>query len=184
MPSGLPWALKWVEGNQDPPRSSSCSISRRDKIDRSSNIGPYNNIEMSNMNMKSVERYHKYMYAVPYTDHACFDEIQEFIELLQPNTMKGIVSSSPSYVEPHYYFSHLCRGSQQSCKPQKLKTHTERKKDEELRTKYNFGSTKFVGAESEHRRFRRRALDSREGYVSILRRVRRGVKIMETDCND
>lgn len=41
-----------------------------------------------------------------------------------------------------------------------------------------------MGAASEHKRFRQRTLDSREERVSILRRVRRGVKILETDCND
>ncbi|KAK1388949.1 5' exonuclease Apollo [Heracleum sosnowskyi] len=184
MPSGLPWALKWVGENRDPLQSSSRSVSRGDRINRSSNIGSYSNIEMPNMMVKSFERYHKYMYAVPYSDHACFAEIQEFIELLQPDTIKGIVSSSPSYVDPHYYFSHLCRGIQPSCKYQKLERPTERKKDEELHTKYNFGSKKFVGAASEHRRIRPRALHSREGCVSILRRERRGVKILETDCKD
>uniref|UniRef100_A0A164W8C5 5' exonuclease Apollo n=1 Tax=Daucus carota subsp. sativus TaxID=79200 RepID=A0A164W8C5_DAUCS len=183
MPSGLPWALNWVGGSRGPRLSSSCSVSHRDKIDRSSKIGGYNSIDMSNMDMKSIERYHEFMYAVPYTDHACFAEIKEFIELLQPNTIKGIVSSSPSYVDPHYYFSHLCRGNQPSCKYQKLESHAERKKDE-IRTKYNFGSTKFVGAASEHRRFRRSALNSRERWISKLRRVRRGVKILETNCND
>lgn len=131
MPSGLPWALKWVGGNRDSLRSSSHSVTRGNRINQSSKIGAYNNIKMPNMIVKSIERYNKYMYAVPYSDHACFAEIQEFIEFLQPNTIKGIVSSSPSYVDPHYYFSHLCRGIQPSCKYQKLESPSKLKKDEE-----------------------------------------------------
>jgi DNA cross-link repair 1B protein len=48
------------------------------------------------------------MFSVPYSNHSCFVEIQEFIELVQPTNMKGIVSSSSCYVGPLYYFGRLC----------------------------------------------------------------------------
>ncbi|KAH7844395.1 hypothetical protein Vadar_027486 [Vaccinium darrowii] len=44
---------------------------------------------------------------VPYSDHSCFAEIKEFVKIVQPTSLKGIVSSSSSYVDPLYYFGRL-----------------------------------------------------------------------------
>uniref|UniRef100_A0A2K1Y4N2 DNA repair metallo-beta-lactamase domain-containing protein n=1 Tax=Populus trichocarpa TaxID=3694 RepID=A0A2K1Y4N2_POPTR len=71
MPSGLPWVLKPVKGDDN--LFGSLLTSRYKKRQPSDKL----------------------------------DEIQEFIELVQPANMKGIVSSSSCYVDPLYYFSRL-----------------------------------------------------------------------------
>lgn len=124
MPSGLPWALKVVGGNKNPSKSS-CSVFCQ------KNAGAFPNT-IPKRNLATVQKYHKYIYAVPYSDHSCFSEIQEFIKLLQPNTMKGIVSSSPTYVDPLFYFGHLCRGNQPSRIRQNIEGQEKREKFESL----------------------------------------------------
>lgn len=182
MPSGLPWALKLVGENRNPLRSS-CSVSCHNRSNWRTNIGACPNINKPKRNLKTVEKYHQYIYAVPYSDHSCFTEIQEFIKLLQPNTMKGIVSSSPAYVDPLFYFGHLCIMNQPSCIYQKLEGREERKKLEAVQTKYTFGSSNFVEATRKRRSNTRRVLGVRVGRMGFLRRIRPGAKILEIDSN-
>jgi DNA cross-link repair 1B protein len=96
MPSGLPWVLKPVKGDDN--LFGSLLTSRYKKRQPSDKLDG---------NLAYAERYHQYMFSVPYSYHLCFAEIQEFIELVQPANMKGIVSSSSCYVDPLYYFSRL-----------------------------------------------------------------------------
>lgn len=97
MPSSLPWVLKPVK--RDVNLFGSLLTSRYKKRQPSDKLDG---------NLWYAERYHQYMFSVPYFDHSCFAEIQEFIELVQLTNMKGIVSSSSCYVDPFYYFSRLC----------------------------------------------------------------------------
>ncbi|KAB1210079.1 5' exonuclease Apollo [Morella rubra] len=83
MPSGLPW--------------SGGSGSHTDK---------------QNGDLQYVEKLNEYSYSVPYSDHSCFAELQDFIKLVQPTNIKGIVSSSTCYINPLYYFGRLCRANQ------------------------------------------------------------------------
>ncbi|XP_060672793.1 uncharacterized protein LOC132803577 [Ziziphus jujuba] len=57
-----------------------------------------------NESLESVERFHKYIYSVSYSDHSCFYEIEQFIKLVQPLNVIGIVLSSSCYNGPLYYF--------------------------------------------------------------------------------
>jgi DNA cross-link repair 1B protein len=52
--------------------------------------------------------FEKYAYTLPYSEHACFSELKDFMQAVQPSTVKGIVRSSFCYVNPHHYFRHLC----------------------------------------------------------------------------
>ncbi|GMH07195.1 hypothetical protein Nepgr_009035 [Nepenthes gracilis] len=108
MPSGLPWVMKPLEGEKSP----SCSTFSDTFESRSK--WPPNDGNRVDQNMRCVERFHQYIYSVPYSDHSCFPEIKEFVRLVQPLNMKGIVSLSSCYVDPVYYLSHLIRSNQPS----------------------------------------------------------------------
>lgn len=94
MPSGLPWVKRPFKGDDD------------DKLSGSLLTATYETIPAA------VHRFHDYMYSVHYSDHSCYEEIGEFIELVKPKSMKGIVVSSSCYVDPLYYFGRICGTSQ------------------------------------------------------------------------
>lgn len=71
MPSGLPLVLKPVKG--DGNLFGSLLTSRYKKRQPSDKLDG---------NLGYAERYHQYMFSVPYSDHSCFAEIQEFIKLV------------------------------------------------------------------------------------------------------
>ncbi|KAK3018656.1 hypothetical protein RJ639_002709 [Escallonia herrerae] len=100
MPSGFPWAAKSVRANKNPFGSS--SVRHRKASKGSKVVGT-----CTNPNVKTVEQYHQHIYSVPYSDHSCFSEILDFVKLLRPVHLKGIVSSSCSHVDPIYYLGHL-----------------------------------------------------------------------------
>ncbi|CAH9094780.1 unnamed protein product [Cuscuta europaea] len=114
------------------------------------------------------DRYHQYIYTVPYSDHSCYPEIQDFVKLLTPVNIEGIVTSATSYINnPLYYFGHLC-GTQHT--PQVV-SH------QQLETTRS-GNSKLK------RKSVIKKLQQRGGRVcraSILRRVRRGVKVLESE---
>ncbi|XP_065851646.1 uncharacterized protein [Euphorbia lathyris] len=98
MASGLPWMIKHSKGHDDGLFGSLLtSHYRKGNGDDGGST-------------KCVERIHEFIYSVQYSDHSCFAEIQNFIELVQPSSLKGILSSSSSscYVDPVYYFGRLC----------------------------------------------------------------------------
>lgn len=64
MPSGLPWVLKPVKGDDN--LFSSLLTSRYKKRQPS---------DKPDGNLGYAERYHHYMFSVPYSDHSCFVEI-------------------------------------------------------------------------------------------------------------
>ncbi|RVW70837.1 5' exonuclease Apollo [Vitis vinifera] len=176
MPSGLPWVVKPSEGNDNPVGSPSISHHCGNK--RIINGGPRAEINKKGKS-RSVVRFHQYIYSVPYSEHSCFPEIEDFIKLVQPINIKGIVSSSFCYIEPLYYFGGL-RGVNPSS--QRLPRKSERReKDEniEAKTKSNSGSSNFTDAENRKRKID--FLGSHLRRVSILRRAQRGVKIVEND---
>lgn len=154
MPSGLPWAMKF---KQRP-----------------------NVTKKPNRTLRTVERYHKYLYSVPYSDHSCFGEIKEFVKLLNPLNIKGIVSSSPSYVDPLYYFGHFCGENQPSVS---LYQNCEDKGVGDKRRKCiirSDDSAEVGRKKTKHVEF----LGVRMSRVSVLRREKRGVKIVEMDSAD
>lgn len=173
MPSGLPWVVKLPQGNDN--IFSSLSVSRQIRSKWSSNSEGTCNKKT----LRYVERFHKYIYTVPYSDHSCFAEIHEFVKLVQPTNMKGIVSSSSCYVDPLYYLGHLS-GAKQS--PHRLFPKFEREDGcesvEAVPKKYTFGST--ISTTTKRKRgwiSRANLFGGHVRRVTVLRRLRRGAKI-------
>ncbi|KAB2058462.1 hypothetical protein ES319_A11G236900v1 [Gossypium barbadense] len=159
IPSGLPWVVKPFEGNGKLFDSLLTSGYNRSKV--SSEGGKQN--DKSNGNLESVKRFHKYVYSVQYSGHSSYLEIEEFIKLVQPTSMKGIVSSSSCNVDPFYYFGRICGINQPS---QKL--------DNEHQT---FGRGGYTGIEKKRKRVGR--LGFYLSRVTVMRRGRKGIKLDE-----
>ncbi|VFQ60363.1 unnamed protein product [Cuscuta campestris] len=140
MPSGLPWVAKNDKGNNHP-------------------LGP------PVIDPNIFKKYHQYIYTVPYSDHSCFSELKDFVKLLKPVDIKGIVTSAPSYTNPLYFFGHLC-GTKQTSQALHQKNETLRSGGSKLHKK-GVKKLQHTGA--------------RASRVSILRRVRRGAKVSDTD---
>ncbi|XP_010543115.1 PREDICTED: 5' exonuclease Apollo [Tarenaya hassleriana] len=102
MPSGLPWVKRTYGGDAN----LSGSLITASYNARKNTNGP------RKKNLQTVHKFHDYMYSVQYSDHSCFEEIGDFIKLVQPKSMKGIVASSSCYVDPLYYFGRICGTSQ------------------------------------------------------------------------
>ncbi|KAK0588564.1 hypothetical protein LWI29_002689 [Acer saccharum] len=181
MPSGLPWVVKPHKGDDN--LFGSLLTARYNRRKWSANDGA--KIDKPNDNLGSVERFHKYIYSVPYSDHSCFMEIEEFIKLVQPTNIKGIVSSSSCYIDPLYYFGRLCAGNQASLR---LPRRPERKVGGErvvsVQTKSNIGISNSTMAN------RRRKSSAKLDFlvvhgskVKALRRVQRGAKIAQSECS-
>ncbi|KAI3994857.1 hypothetical protein MKX01_037408 [Papaver californicum] len=185
MPSGLPWV---VRPHDDPSPSSSLSIGE-DLSDCNTNGNHQQNEELS-----CVRKFHKYIYTLPYSDHSCFNEIREFVKLVQPLNIEGIVSSSSCYIDPRYYFSDLHRPDE--CKDpssNKFQQQSEKFQQETLNTSTEkFVTKSYKGSHTIHTQIRtERSLRRKSGYlglitsrVSILRRRKRGAKILEIDIVD
>ncbi|CAI0550346.1 unnamed protein product [Linum tenue] len=167
MPSGLPWVVRPVKG--DANLSGSHLTARYKKRQPSGSS-------------TGVEKLHQYMYSVLYSDHSCFSEIQEFMELVQPTIVKGIVCSSACYVEPLYFFGRLCGVFSVDSHVQ-TKRRSERAADVEINK-----SAAESGVEAVRKKMRSRAYYAAGGVkvsrTSVLRRVSRGAKIMDNDSAD
>ncbi|KAG8078157.1 hypothetical protein GUJ93_ZPchr0007g4005 [Zizania palustris] len=101
MPSGLPWLLKNTKG-----KTKSCVKSPVKSIRcKGLNEGA---IEMEYDPLSPPKLFEKDSYALPYSDHACFAELEDFMQTVRPSTVIGIISASLSYVNPRQHFSHLC----------------------------------------------------------------------------
>ncbi|GER48201.1 DNA cross-link repair protein pso2/snm1 [Striga asiatica] len=126
---------------------------------------------------------HEHIFVVPYSDHSCFPEIQEFVELLRPVNIRSIVSSGSSCcVDPCYYFDHLCGPKQASWRVQRQpgKEDVMERFDDCLKEIAEGGMISSVVR-------RKRKFDQvdffgvRVSRVSLLRRSSRGVKIVDTE---
>ncbi|KAL1144761.1 hypothetical protein V6Z11_A11G253300 [Gossypium hirsutum] len=144
IPFGLPWVVKPFEGNGKLFDSLLTSGYNRSKV-------------------KSVKRFHKYVYSVQYSGHSSYLEIEEFIKLVQPTSMKGIVSSSSCNVDPFYYFGRICGINQPSPKL-----------DNEHQT---FGRGGYTGIEKKRKRVGR--LGFYLSRVTVMRQGRKGIKLDE-----
>lgn len=177
MPSGLPWIIKSREQGKRSLQSSCRNAFKRMTSVSSQKDG-------QNCTMLSVEKFHEHIYSVPYSDHSSYHEIQEFIELIQPINLRGIVSSSSCYIDPLYYFGHS-RGLNQ---PQD-KSFRECKGKEADATMAGV-KIKSSLTESDHtgsRKKRQRSVNiglygALFGRVSVLRRIQCGVRITDEDC--
>ncbi|KAG4967639.1 hypothetical protein AAZX31_12G099300 [Glycine max] len=180
MPSGLPWIKKSHQKNELQTGSFLTSRYKRGKLSANTET----QIDKQIVKTGSPEKIHKYIYTVPYSDHSNYEEIEDFVKLVKPTTLKGIVSSSSCYIEPMYYFGRLCPGNQQTDQVHegcKGKENGKREREEAVRSK-----TLFEGDNFETGRDRGKALKGRFSGVhvsrlSILRKKRRGAKIQEHD---
>ncbi|KAL0803117.1 hypothetical protein Bca101_058293 [Brassica carinata] len=99
MPSGLPW-LKRPPFNGDGNLSGSLLTATTFKKKTAA--------QQRELLQGAVHHFHHNMYSVNYSDHSCYEEIGDFIKLVKPKSMKGIVVSSSCYVDPLYYFGRIC----------------------------------------------------------------------------
>ncbi|EOX99253.1 DNA repair metallo-beta-lactamase family protein isoform 3 [Theobroma cacao] len=180
IPSGLPWVVKPIEG--DDKLFGSLLVARYNRSKVSSKGGKQN--DKMDGNLGSVKRFHKYIYSVQYSDHSCYQEIEEFIKLVHPANMKGIVSSSSCYVDPLYYFGRLCGKNQ----PLQGLHHQHQKKERgdrvvPVHTNSKFRSGCYSGVEKKRKKVVGR-LGVHLSWVSVLRRAQRGVKLAENECSN
>ncbi|KAH6764656.1 DNA repair metallo-beta-lactamase family protein [Perilla frutescens var. hirtella] len=172
MPSGLPWALEASKGSGN---IFGCSASGAKKKEDNRNTSSCSE------NSGTATRYNDYIFVVPYSDHSCYSEIQEFIELLRPVNIRGIVSSKKYCIDPRYYFDHLCGAEQALWRVQQKLEHEEGVDRAEVADiePVAEGNCPVVG--------RKRKLDQidffgiRVSRVSLLRRLCRGAKIADTE---
>ncbi|KAF7038113.1 hypothetical protein CFC21_048336 [Triticum aestivum] len=104
MPSGNTWLWRNSEGKsklsgKGPAKSTRCKGRGR---------GAVGTIEMNYDPSSPPKLFEKDSYTLPYTDHACFTELEDFMQTVRPSTVVGIVSSSYCYVNPRGHFGHLC----------------------------------------------------------------------------
>ncbi|KAF2952640.1 uncharacterized protein [Oryza sativa Japonica Group] len=79
-------------------------------------------IEMDYDPLSPPKLFEKDSYSLPYSEHACFAELENFMLIVRPSTVIGIVSTSFCYVNPRHHFSHLCADNVYSDKtPEKNK---------------------------------------------------------------
>ncbi|KAJ0799345.1 putative DNA repair metallo-beta-lactamase [Helianthus annuus] len=168
MPSGLPWKLKKV-GCKD----KSCGLSSLNK-ETDNDL----HMNMRNRYTNNIEKHHQYIYTVPYSDHSCFSEIVEFVKFLCPNNIKGIVSSSLSYVDPCYHL-HNIYGTSSLCRKHATKEERARVEGECKATLACDGSD---DVKLKRKRIKQYRLCVHKTRVSLLRRFNRGAKI--TNCPD
>ncbi|KAJ4839656.1 hypothetical protein Tsubulata_026449 [Turnera subulata] len=177
MPSGLPWVMRPVSGDDNLFGSFLTSHYRRKKLSEDGGTG----MGKLSGNVGCVERFHQYIFSVQYSDHSCFSEIQDFVELVKPTNLKGIVSSSSCYVDPLYYLGRLCGIHQVSERLNYKGGRRVWRKRVAIRTKSRLQNGNLT--------MKRRTL--RVSYcgvwasrVGVLRRSRRGAKLVDYDSTD
>ncbi|KAK6918944.1 DNA repair metallo-beta-lactamase [Dillenia turbinata] len=187
MPSGLPWVVKphQVNGSRF---SSLLSVSPHKGKLLLNGTNPIV-IEKLIRNSEFVERSHEYIYSIPYSDHSCFNEIKEFVRLIKPLNVKGIVSSSSCYVDPLYHLAHLFSATKplhlRKLLPQQLEKFRREERDESMETTK---PESMLGSDNWTEAGWKRTMSgninipaSRLSRVSVIRRSQRGVKIVEDD---
>ncbi|CAJ1979016.1 unnamed protein product [Sphenostylis stenocarpa] len=183
MPSGLPWIKKSLQKNEFLSGSFLTSRYKRGKWSANSEAQTDEQIG----NIGSPEKIHEYMYTVPYSDHSNYEEIEEFIKLVQPIRLKGIVASSSCYIEPMYYFGRLCRVDQQTQllrEGHKRKENCKREREGSVRSKTSLGDVNVETGRDRGKALKGRFSGVRLSRFSILRRTHRGAKIHEYNSSD
>ncbi|KAL1362917.1 hypothetical protein AAHE18_03G114000 [Arachis hypogaea] len=176
MPSGLPWVKK------SPPKTKSISrahlTARCKKAEWSEDDDEYEPMG----DIGPPEKLHKYIFTVPYSDHSNFAEIMDFVKLIRPKNLKGIVSSSSCYIEPMYYLRLLCQGNRPS---EVLNSKLKRKARATVA-----GSNKKPSGSYNAELVRKRSMTLkarlkriRLSKHSILRKVRKGAKIPDISAD-
>ncbi|XP_042477444.1 5' exonuclease Apollo [Macadamia integrifolia] len=182
MPSGLPW-VRPIKENEDNLASLPFCYDTGEKV--TADVGAHANGSQLNEKPCNLRTVHHYIYSLPYSDHSCYCEIQDFIQLVQPTNMKGIVSSLFCQTDPMYHFGHLCVTSQLHERPfKKFKRGEVDGSDKATQNKPKLGLEKH----SEAKAMRKRTV--KVGFihlnlrrVSLLRRARRGAKVADNDIS-
>lgn len=177
LPSGLPWAKKYIQKGEFLSGSFLTSRYKRDKWSENSKDQSDKPIG----NTGPPEQIHQHMYAVPYSEHSNYFEIEDFIKVVKPTSIKGIVSASECYIEPMHFFGRLCRVNQPK---QDLHNRSE-VKDSGKRVGTVSPETSLGDDVKLHRygsgTSRIKLLGVRKRRLSVLIRKRRGVKIVDID---
>ncbi|KAK9156005.1 hypothetical protein Sjap_003485 [Stephania japonica] len=178
MPSGLPWVVKSLDQN-DNSVGSSLKVFQGQKKETATDQDHVNRNQKYE-DMSPYTKFHRYIYSVPYSDHSCFSELQEFYKLVKPINVRGIVSSSSCYIDPLYYLGNLSDSNEliegTNMKFPKLKVDESGESPQGKSVCCNLS----IGA-----RFRRKcskkisSLSVRSGRVTSMRRSKRGVSIAE-----
>ncbi|KAF5208458.1 5' exonuclease Apollo [Thalictrum thalictroides] len=161
LPSGLPWLVRGSDKND-----YSCGSDKSNIAGQSAQAHKCNQVE----GLSSCIKFDRFIYSLPYSDHSCFDELQEFIKLVQPLRLKGIVSSDSCNVDPRHYFGHLCKLDQVTEQPPKKLPR---------KVKPVVGCSKSGNLAIKRRKYMKFG-STRISRVSLLRRLRRGAKIIES----
>ncbi|XP_076909717.1 uncharacterized protein LOC143567097 [Bidens hawaiensis] len=170
MPSGLPWMLKKV-GCKD----KSCGVSSLKKeMDNDFDMN------MRNRYTNNIEKHHQYIYTVPYSDHSCFSEIVEFVKFLCPDNIKGIVSSSLSYVDPCYHLRNIY-GTSSLCQKHVI---MEESAPVEGECKSTLACNSFTEVKLKRKKIKQYRVHAHKTRASLLRRFNRGAKLTSEDCID
>jgi len=101
IPSGIPWLWKSGDGKGKPKGRSPAKSVRCKGRDEGL-------IEMDFDPLSPPKLFDKDSYTLPYSEHACFSELEDFMQTVRPSTVIGIVSTSFCYVNPRHHFRHLC----------------------------------------------------------------------------
>lgn len=163
MPSGLPWVVKPFMGKT----KDALSVASTNKKILASNGARVD------WNMRSVEKVHNHIFSVPYSDHSCFREIKDFVQLIKPSKVKGIVSMSTCYVDPVYYLNHLFSSNHVGPDIHE-DVESAGRKGKRIRRDIDGPGRKKKTTEAHF-------LGVQIRRVSILRKISRGVKIVECD---
>jgi DNA cross-link repair 1B protein len=106
-------------------------------------------------------------YTVPYTAHSSFAELEDFMKVIRPSNVVGIVSSSFCPIDPKHNFAEMCDDISYSTKGHSMHFKV-------MKGSHGFKVRKKEG--------KRKVLASvRRSRVNIVRRERKGVKIEECD---
>ncbi|KAK4286213.1 hypothetical protein QN277_002801 [Acacia crassicarpa] len=182
MASGLPWLKTGLLTRGT--RSGSFRISRSKRAPVIANCEVQGDRQVGNTG--PLERFNEYIYSVLYSDHSNFAELTEFVKLVRPNSLKGIVSSSSCYIEPMYYLGRHC-GIKQPAKQLHTK-HTSKGSIERVvavNTKASSLSDEFVESETKRQKtLKVKSSGFRSTKFSALRRMGHGAKISENDGPD
>lgn len=109
LPSGLPWIKKSLKKGEFLSGSFLTSRYKRSRPQSANNVEVHMDKQIGKTSPKV---FHQHIYSVPYSDHSNFEELEDFIKLVKPTDLKGIVSISTCFIEPMYYFGRLCTGNQ------------------------------------------------------------------------